>query len=363
MLSPDMRVLDFTPRTVWRLAHLLDPPAGDDQEGGAMGLINRLTTPERTAAARSTAAGAPVFCLAEEGRISHALTPMGTVVSAAVGLPFNQATLDHLRSAENASFVCAINRQSLAQLWADAQTMSTNQQDYLNVLLSNWNRLEPTLHTHCLVSPAPPRTRLKLSYDVLQAALDRGFPDGKTIVFCLLNRHQIWACAILGKAQGDIDLVAGHRGVAAGIGFNNLRQAAADFNQRVTTEFGPVHAGVYLSLSTWHRFVNGDRSAIARASAARQAVVDPCPRWLTTIIGAGAVTDAASRSAHLAGKLLQRSRIGSRLIPERAGKVARAAMSQLDKVDDQLWAAMHIGQAWTRQLRQICQYRWPDSEF
>ena len=187
---------------------------------------------------------------------------------------------------------------------------------------------------------------------LLQMTFDRMLPDRRSLVFYLLHGGAIYTSLIVAKNAGDIDLITTHDAIADRVPHLSSVRDARMVIQAVRERIARPHIGVFLPRSVWYETVDGDRSAIARAMAARRAVIDPAPAWLLAIVGAGVMAEAATRTGRLAGQLLSASRLGAQLFgSRRAEKLVQTLSNPLDALGLDPWEALRWGRDWRRRIQ------------
>ena len=254
--------------------------------------------------------------------------------------------LSRLRKGQNLAFAIAVSTEALPELLADLARQHRSDDDPVAQALKAAKRLQRALGKELWLSPRLLGSLPLPPYELLAKSFDRMLPDGHTVMFYVLDQGRCWSSVILRKRAGDIDLISSQAALEAQLRVRSLKDIPAA-RQLVERRYGRPHLCLAVSLSAWRRFVAGDRSALARALATKQAILDPAPAWVHALIGAAAVSEAASRSARLAGKLLSRSPLGGLLgkAPERiAGKLA----NPLEGLGVDPWELLAVGRSWSR---------------
>jgi hypothetical protein len=368
MIARDLCVEALDGAQLRRLLELLDPPPGASPRpatrerrgwlGRVTGVASSAEQPQDEQLPARTARSGLV--LLRRGRAERILllgagpdTPPGWQrLGGTLQLPPSElpevspAGLRQLRERERLAFVVVVHTEALPGLIGELSAQVNANADPVEIGLNAARTLQRALGRDVLLSPrllgALPLPR----YELLVRGFDRLLPDGRTTMFYVLDEGRVWTSIILRKRAGEIDLVSSQ----AALDDHQRVRSLADITRvraLVTRRYGPPHICLAVPLSAWRSFVSGDRSALARALATKQALLDPAPTWLHALIGAAAVSDAANRSARLAGKLLSRSPLGSLLggAPEKlAGKLA----NPLETLGIDPWELMKAGRAWTR---------------
>lgn len=346
MISRALRVEAFDSKNFSRLLQLLDP-AGEDAESGRAGWLDRVTggsTEQGTLPSRA----APAALVLLRGGQPRRIVLLGGGELPLTALPgvVDAAALGRLRKERGLAFVVALATEALPELAAEIQRQLRPRDDLAAQGLAALRLLQRALGRDVLVSPRLLGALPLPPYDLLQRTFDRIFPAGRSVLFYVFEGTQLHCSAILRKRGGDIDLVSSQRAFDAELRVRGLADLPR-LRKLVAERYGEVHICMAVPLSAWRRFVAGDRSALARALASRQAVLDPAPAWLRALIGAGAVSEAATRSARFAGKLLSRSPLGSLLgdKPERlVGKIG----NPLEALGIDPFEFLRWGRSWSR---------------
>jgi hypothetical protein len=262
--------------------------------------------------------------------------------------------LEQLRKESNLSCLVAVQRARLSALLAELQRAVRLDDDLVAQALSALKVLQRSLGQDVMVTPRLlPKVPLP-PFELLQKTFDRMLPDSRCAALYLIDGAAIHCSAIVRKRAGNIDLLTDHGALnelGPPIAVRSVKDAPV-IRRLLTQRLAPPHVCAVMPLTTWARFVSGDRAAIARAMASRQAVLDPCPTWLLALVGAGAVTDAASRSAKLASKLLSRAP-GGGLFAQRAERMMEQVKSPFDSLGLDPFEAMRWGSGWMRRLRPL----------
>lgn len=370
MISPDLRIEHLNGEQLENLLRLMDPPADASDgatttlRGEALRWLDRLTSdPVAPREDQATDHTPPVLLVLRGGRPVRARRLGGEPVALAEFGDGSPAALRAFRQRDGAAFVLAVQSEALPGLAADLQSAIRPGTDLVSQALSAARLVQERGRTALFVEPeAWGRWRLP-SYELVQGSFEKLLPHGTTLVFYVQQRGKLWTSLIARQRHGDIDLITSHDAIAAEAPFRGI-QDAPQVLTTVQRRIGPPHIGAFVGLGSWQRFVAGDRGALARAIAAREAVLDPCPAWLLAVVGAGAVSEAATRSARLAGKLLAKAPIGGRLFGEsdsswRANtqKIATKIANPLDALGLDPWELVRWGREWTRRFRYLVDRR------
>jgi hypothetical protein len=264
-----------------------------------------------------------------------------------------QADLRAYRTRHGLPFVAAVDLDQLPAVWAEVQAAVRPEEDYVAQLLAMAHVLREALGRGALRLDPRAFGRVPLpSYALLQATFNQLLPDDRSFSFYLVDGGRIWTSLIAVKREGDLTLVTSHAAIADRVHLSSIRADAPAVVRVISERFAPVHIGVFLPLRTWHELVAGDRSAIARALASRQAVVDPAPSWLKALVGAGAVAEAATRSVRLAGKLLSASGLGARLLGGAAAaeRLVQTVSNPLEALGLDPWDLLRWARDWARRI-------------
>ncbi|MCA9665670.1 MAG: hypothetical protein KC503_08780 [Myxococcales bacterium] len=371
MISRDIRIEHLDERHLANLVRAMDPPEGRGEPEAAArprkrrssGLFERLTgaasasaDDERDDSGLGAAAEQakkrprwrpPVVALTRAGRVLRLFRlgggtlPRGTLRSA------DPEDLKRFRRKHELPFVVAVDVEALPRLYSQVQKDVRVDDDMVAQQLAMLRAVRAALDGgEVVVEPRLIGALPIPSYDILQKSFDLVLPDGRSALFYIVDGHRIWTSAIVHKEKGDVSVLTSHRAIADEVELRSIKTDAPRVVEAVTRRYGPVHVGFFVTLHTWHAFVSGDRGAIARALATRTAVLDPCPPWLFALVGAGAVSEAASRSARLAGRLLSRSRF----LSSGAGKLVQSMTSPLEVLGVDPWELMKWAQAWSRRV-------------
>ncbi|MBW2730863.1 MAG: hypothetical protein JRH20_00635 [Deltaproteobacteria bacterium] len=349
MIHHDLRFEGIDATTLTRLFALFDPPPGEERPEGRRGFLAQLaassTIPEPDLPPRGAR---PAVVLVEGGAPLRAFMPGGGVVSTDdLIAPLERRELSRWRERHQYAFVVAIRVEVLPDIIARMQLAVPLGGDLAAQALAALRTLEPAFEKDILVDPPLLGRGVKLpSVELLQRTFDHVLPDDRSFVLYVLHKGAVWASLIARKRHGDIDLITSHLALASSVRVCSVGDAARVCTA-VTRRFAPPHIAAFISLPSWRRFVGGDRSALAAALAARQAVIDPCPRWLLALIGAGALTEAARRSARLAGKLLSSTSLGG-LFGSGPEQWVEKMGNPLEALGLDPWELMRWARGWSR---------------
>ncbi|PIE19785.1 MAG: hypothetical protein CSA65_00895 [Proteobacteria bacterium] len=384
MISRDLRVEALDGLQLRRLLELLDPPPstnasrqgsgrGRGERSGWLGRVAGIAQREPTDEALPPRMARSALVLLRRGRVERIVllgagplssSPNGgeqrpavtTTRWRAIGgtsqLPpgeldeVSPAGLSRLRAREGLAFVVAVHSEAVPRLVAELSTQLTPDDDPMAMGLMAARTMQRALGRDVLLSPRLLGSLPLPRYELLSKTFNRLFPDGRTMMFYVLDEGRVWTSVIWRKRGGHVDLVTSQAALDEQLRVRNLADVAKA-RALVTRRYGAPHLCLAVPLGAWRRFVAGDRSALARALAIKQALLDPAPTWAHALIGAAAVSDAANRSARLAGKLLSRSPLGSLLggAPE---KLAGKLTNPLEALGVDPWELMRVGRSWTR---------------
>jgi hypothetical protein len=215
--------------------------------------------------------------------------------------------LDELKRAHEVDRVIVLEDGALPSLFHDAEGKLDAGMDYVEQILTVLRAGRDKMGRGLWVEP---RTLSRFpipSYPSVQATFDRLWPDGKTLVFYVLDGDDVHTSLILGKRGGDIDLVTTHAALAADVKIGRgWRREYKDVLTAVKDRFGPAHLALFLDLDTWKRAAVGPRGTISREIARRHIVIDPAPGWLLLLVGGDALAGVVQTGAGVFGKLMPR---------------------------------------------------------
>jgi hypothetical protein len=358
MISPTLEMREINPVHWRRLTELLLPPPGGDPTprsgGGALSFISRATAPAKVSSTALSPA-MPAVALVRGGQVLRIFQLGGGTLSHTELPTVSQEELRAFRKRHHLPFVAAVDLDALPDLWSEVQARVSFDDDLVAQQLMMLQTFRRALGRSIWVDPMLFGAAPLPTYKVLQLTFDRMLPDRKSFVFYLTEAGQIWTSLIAVKRHGDLCLVTTHDAIAHRVRLSSIRSDAPAVLKAVSQEIAPPHIGVFLPLSVWHETAAGDRSAIARALAARRAAISPAPPWLLALVGVGAVAEAASRSGRLANTLLKTSRLGAQFLP---GQASRAAEKLVDTLSNPLealgldpWEMLRWGREWRRRVQ------------
>lgn len=354
MLSLTLQMRDINPEHWARLLGLmLPPPGGDPQPGagrGALSLLARATAPQRVSRT-ALSPEMPAIVLTRGGQpVRIVRLGGGTLPVSELNGSVTQEALRALRHRRRLPFVAAVDLNQLPVLWAEAQSVVRIDDDYVAQQLAMLRVFREHLGRSVIVDPRLLGSVPIPTAGLLQRTFDRMLPDGRSLVFYLLEDGAVYTSLIVVKRAGDIELVTTHDAISD-VRCGSTRDASAVL-RAVSQRLAPPHIGVFLPLRVWQETLAGDRSAIARAMAARRAALDPAPAWLLALVGVGVVAEAATRSGRLAGQLLAASKLGARLLPGKATeKVVQTLSNPLDALGLDPWELLRWGRDWRRRVQ------------
>lgn len=336
MIADGIRIEQLDRDQLWRLLELLSPPGERERP------TERAPRPPALAVLR----GGAIVRLARIG--GGLIAPDAQLAGLAVESGGEQRALRELRHRFDLPFLVGLRSEALAGLVARIDAVVRPTDDLVAQALAGYRALQPALGRDVFIEPRPLPYVAAPPYELVQRTFDQLVPDGHTIALYVLDGARLWTSLLARKRHGSVDLVTTHQALATGRPVRSVRDARAIVDL-VRRRYGPPHLAAFVTLDTWRRFVDGDRAAIARAMAAKQAVIEPCPAWLLALIGGGAVSEAASRSFKLAGRLL--SPLASTPLARRAQQVAKSLAGPLEplgQLDPQL--LLGWGRTWSERL-------------
>ncbi len=367
MISRDLELRDLDPEHWTNLHRLMHPPPGGDPQPMGWSPLARFARPAAAPTPSLALSPAmPALVLLKGGRVVRIVRWGGGTLPASElalhrgasagreqgDLPaVTPEALRALRERHGLPFVAAVETEALAALWAEAQAAVNPNDDQVAQLLALARVLRGALGKSVHLDPPIGATLPLPSPALLQTTFNTVLPDDRSLVFYLTEGGRPWTSLIAVKRGGDVTLVTTHAAIADRVLFSDLRRDAPAVLRAVADRLAPPHLGVFLPLRVWHELVAGDRSAVARALAARTALLDPAPSWLLALVGAGAVAEAATRSARFAGKLLAGTRLGA-LLPgaEAASRLVQSAASPLEALGLDPWDLLLWARDWARRL-------------
>jgi hypothetical protein len=359
MIAADVRIDEIDPEHFANLVRLMDPPPGHDaapEGSGAFSLLDRFTRARPPSAESekptkpSEVLHAPVVVLCRGQSVLRVVRLGGGTVTPRTLRSLAPTDLAAFRKAHQLSFVAVVDVSALPRLWADLQAAARFEDALALQVLALLRVLRAAIERGEIAFEPPLFSALPLPTPLLlQRTFDRLLPDGRSFVFYLVDRRRVWTSLIAVKRGGTIERVTTHRAIADAVRFESIPRDAPRVVAAVARRFVEPHIGLFLPLSSWHRLVWGDRSAIARAASTGQAVLDPCPPWLHALVGIGAMTEAASQSARLASRLLSRSG----LLPAPAEKLIQSVTNPLEALGIDPWEAITWSRDWARRLRPL----------
>lgn len=360
MIGLDLRIHDLDPEHVANLFRLMHPPPGGDPVPGesgplaALGPLARLARasarpPSQTALSPEP----PAVVLCRDERVLRIFQVGGALIPSAELASSRPEDLRAFRKRRGLPFVLAVEVDALPRLFAEVEARIAIDDDYvaqglaalpvLRAALGKELRLDPPILPGAL--PIPSASLLRTTWNTI-------LPDGRSLVFYLADGGRLWTSLIAVKQRGAIVELTTHAAIADRVRFGSIREGAPAVLAAVADRLAPAALGLFLPLRVWHELVAGDRSAIARALAVRQAVLDPAPPWLLALVGVGAVAEAATRSVRLAGKLLGATRLGG-LIPGGPGaaeKLMQTVASPLEALGIDPWELLRWSRDWARRV-------------
>ena len=358
MISPNLRLEAIDPVHWANLLRLMHPPAGgasDAPEPLVWSPFDRLmkatNAPPPLEPSTALSPETPALALLRGERVLRIVRWGGGQLPAGDLASPRQEDLRAFRRRHQLPFVAAVDLDALPALWAEAQARVGVGEDYVAQLLAMARVARDALGKSLHLDPRLMGMMPLPSYSLLQTTFNTVLPDGRSFVFYVVDGSRIWTSLIVAKRAGDLYLITTHQAIADRVYFSDLRAHAPAVLKAVAERFDPPHLGLFLPLRVWHELLAGDRSAIARALTMRTAVVDPAPSWFVGLVGAGAVAEAASRSARLAGKLLAGTRLGS-FFPSggKAEKLVHSVAHPFESLGLDPWELLRWARDWARRL-------------
>ena len=353
MISPSLRLEAIDPAHWANLLRLMHPPRGGEKAPQLWGPLDRLmkaTNAEAGEPSTALSPETPALALLRGERVVRIVRWGGGELPASELASPRQQDLRALRRRHRLPFVAAVDLEALPALWAEAQARVGAGEDYAAQLLGLARVAREALGKSLHVDPRVIGKMPLPSYGLLQSTFNTILPDGRSFVFYLVEGGRIWTSLIAAKRAGDLYLITTHQAIADRVYFSDIRAHAPAVLKAVGDRFDPPHLGVFLPLHVWHELVAGDRSAIARALAMRTALVDPAPSWVVALVGAGAMAEAATRSARLAGRLFSGTRLGGLLQGGAAEKLVHSVSHPFEALGIDPWDLLRWGRDWARRL-------------
>ncbi|MFH1131528.1 MAG: hypothetical protein V1754_09340 [Pseudomonadota bacterium] len=357
MISKDLRIQDIDAEHFTNLFRLMNPPTDDlwlSKTGSPLGILERLVGVNRgQREGDKIPIGMPAVALVQKRKVVRVFRLGGGTMPPGSLRSLEPSDLRTFRKEHGIPFLVAVDIEALPQIWADMQREVKLEDDLMSQYLCMLRIFQKAMGHSVWMEPRLLNVLPWPSYELLQMTFNHVLPDGKTFVFYLVNDRRIWTSLIVGKRAGDIWLITTHKAISHRIEFSSIREIARQVLKSVSVRFGPPHVGVFLPLGCWAKFVAGDRSAIAIAMASRNAIVDPAPPWFLALIGAGVVTEAASRSVRLAGKLLANTPLRSRFLSQGAERLVQNVINPLEALGLDPWEIMNWGRRWTQRIHPL----------
>lgn len=249
-----------------------------------------------------------LFVFVDGGRVLRALlTGAGEIDPARIPWRGPGTDLEPIRRAHGAVRVVVLDEGALARLVEEAERRLAPGQDYVEQILHLLGAWRARVGDGIWMEPRRLSRFQVPSYDAVQRTFDQLWPDGRTLVFYLIDEEadEVYTSLILGKRKGDLSLVTTHLAVAdeARIG-RGWRRQCRDVLRTVSEWFGPPHIGLFASVESWRRVSGGPRGILAREIARRHVIVDPAPLWLLTLIGGSAALGIAEGAASILGRFV-----------------------------------------------------------
>lgn len=254
MISEDIRVVDIDARHWINLIGLFGEPL---RPGAKRSLALILTKDGRAVKAVHSRRGlVPGYRLPEKGGLEQARKELG------------------------ASRVIAAEADLLPRILHAWQSAIDLDDDYARQIMESIRAVLPEIRGGVRFHPPLPfRVRLP-STRTAQRLLDWGFPDGRTLVLGVFEQGGIHTSLILGKDDGDLDLLSTFDALdLSGLDLADWRGCCEKILQRTAQRFAKPWTGIFMERRTFLEMRAGARPLrfLLEARARGTAVVRPLP--------------------------------------------------------------------------------------
>jgi hypothetical protein len=205
-------------------------------------------------------------------------------------------SLPEIRKKWSASWVLAIETEALSAVmrefesnWKFGQDMGSDALAYIQLArakLGDGIYLHPSPFANL---PIPPM-------EVWRRFVDLLLPDGTCAAFYVFVENKIWTSFIIGKYNGEIDLLTTHEALRPSPPMDQWRTDSKLLVTSIQQQIRPVHIGLFAEKSVWVSLLaSGSRTAFARAVSEGNILLDPAPSWLRVLFGVGRWVDVVSK--------------------------------------------------------------------
>jgi hypothetical protein len=138
----------------------------------------------------------------------------------------------------------------------------------------------------------------------IRSAMDLVLPDDRSALVYAFGAHGLSFAVIVEKRRGAIVRVTGHDALGGiAVRGSHWKAAVPRILQEVAQRVAPPAVGIFADEAVLRRIIFGtESSALPRALATRDVIVDPLPSWLGLLLG----LDTAAKAAGTARSILRR---------------------------------------------------------
>lgn len=314
MLSPHLELVDLDAAHWHNWWELLWPPGLDADHGWAIAYL--------------------------EGELCTRVIVRGRgEVSAAAWTGAGARELAAFRRALDVGVVVAVQVDALGELFADAETKLSLDDDYVAQWLTILGAVKRARGRGALAMDPPLLDAVPaIQPGPLQKTFDLLVPDNASLIAYVFDGPALYTSIIASKERGDIAFATTHAGIADAVHAARLvrswRKGYRKVVEVVGERYDPPAIGLFAERAAIQRVLTGPPDQLARELANKDILVDPCPAWLRALLGGAAVAGAATRSAQAISRLLPAA-------ARRAARdVARTAQSALEDSRYSPWALL-----------------------
>lgn len=197
--------------------------------------------------------------------------------------PPKNGSLRKIRKDIGADTLGMCELDAIARIFDATQRAMPYDADLAQQFISMFNAGFATAQELIKWSPRPPLRLRKLSYRRGQKILDWLLPDGRSLLFVVVDQKEVFTSLIIGKQNGDLSGLTTLQAVDDS-GFDPARWAdqAKALTDKVGKIYGPVHAGLFLTKRTFDEMKSGRRPIrfLREAQKRGTVVIKPYPlKW------------------------------------------------------------------------------------
>jgi len=194
--------------------------------------------------------------------------------------------LDLAAEQAGADYVLCLPRGGLQEIFYHAQNRVKPFDDYVKQILDLTEGVREALQHVATWYPRKPFELVLPPYEKMQNLLDKVWPDGSTVGFFVFEHTRPFTSLILGKEGGNISLITSLDALGMANESLDFRTNFKTYGELIASRFAPLHAALFIELSSFRELRAGPRplSYLHLAERRGRALIYPKPRKLRFLL-------------------------------------------------------------------------------